>query len=402
MFSNMEIQFVNVNGDKIELPQYQNLIANPNPMQSMNKWLHQFKCQEQIYGNQFMYFNKPSAISAPAAIWNVSPRYMQPILTGKVFDQIEAKDVISGFNYTEIGAVRTFETKDIMYTKMDDLDNPVIGTSPLVSLQFPLSNTKLAYQYRNIIMAEKGAIGILSNKSKDAAGPVPMTPAEKKRIQDEYINRYGIGANQQRVILTEADLDWQPMTYPTKDLLLFEEVDANAMTIIDAFGLNVNIFSSKSATFENVRQGILLCYQDTIVPEAESFTQSISTYLGLPSGVRAAASYEHVAIFKDVNQKNRYAIGNVITAIQNAVQAGFITQDQAINLMATELQIPVDVENSKPVLTALNKLSPLVANNALQSMTVNEVRSIVGLPTVSDGDNLLSASAIQNDPAALL
>jgi hypothetical protein len=192
------------------------------------------------------------------------------------------------------------------------------------------------------------------------------------------------------------------MTYPTKDLLLFEEVDANAMTIIDAFGLNVNIFSSKSATFENVRQGILLCYQDTIVPEAESFTQSISTYLGLPSGVRAAASYEHVAIFKDVNQKNRYAIGNVITAIQNAVQAGFITQDQAINLMATELQIPVDVENSKPVLTALNKLSPLVANNALQSMTVNEVRSIVGLPTVSDGDNLLSASAIQNDPAALL
>ena len=115
--------------------------------------------------------------------------------------------------------VKRITKQTILYTKLDDLDNPIIGKSPLTSLRLPLTNTKLAYDYRNVIMAEKGAIGILSNQSIDAVGNIKISQEDKDKINNQYGSEYGIGAGQKRVILTESNLQWQPMTYPTSCLL---------------------------------------------------------------------------------------------------------------------------------------------------------------------------------------
>jgi len=43
---------------------------------------------------------------------------------------------------------------------------------------------------------------------------------------------------------------------------------------------------------------------------------------------------------------------------------------------------------------AINSLSPLVANNVLSNMTINEKRQLAGLPPIANGDNIAGAEAV--------
>lgn len=390
MFSNMEIKLVDKNGAVQEDIELARLLENPNCMQSQNEFLRQYKIQEQVYGNQFLYKNKPSQLlKYPIALWPISPSYMTPVMSGVVFDQIKKEDVIKNYKYNDGKVRRLYETQSILYSRIPDLDNPLIGMSPIVALKYPLTNTEKAYEYRNVIMAEKGAIGMLSNKSKDSQGAMPLTQKEKEKIEKTYLDTYGIDEGKRRVLLTEASLEWQPMTYPTKDMLLFEEIDANMLTIIDLYGLNVNIFSNKSSTYENVKQGIVGAYQDTIIPEADLFMQSLTEFLQIPSGLRLVASYEHLSIMKENKQKGMAALNSIVMSLDQAVKSGLIAPPQAINILANELGITPDPQTSQEQrINSINRLSPLVANAVLKELSKNETRDIVNGAPVTGGDEV--------------
>lgn len=342
MFANMELKLVDKKTLK-EIPdeEFHKLITNPNPLQSMNDWLRNFKQQEQVYGNQFIYKNKPSAIlKYPATLTNISPRFMRPVLTGKVFDQVKVEDIISGYEYNDMtSGIKTYKSTDVIYSKLNDIDNPIIGMSPLISLRFPLTNTKLSYQYRNVIMGETGAVGILSNQpTKDmGGGSVPLRPEEKKRIQDEYLNRFGVQDGKQRVLLTEANLKWDPMYYPSKEMMLLEEVDANTLTIIDHFGLNKNLFSIGNATYENVKHGLKLCYQDTIQPEADQFAQKLQAELNINPRYKLIASYEHISILKEDEQQKATTFKTIADALAELVASQIISVKEANKIILTQL-----------------------------------------------------------------
>jgi phage portal protein BeeE len=339
MFSNMDIKLMDLkSGKEIESEELQKLLHNPNVLNGQNDFLKEYKVQEQVYGNQFIYKNSPSKVAAyPVALWNVSPRYLRPVLTGKVFDQIRKEDIISGYEYSQEGQTRTFLTSDILFSKIKDLDNPILGRSPIVSIQFPLSNTKLAYEYRNVLMKERGALGFITGDASDSAGAIPMTPERRKEIEDQYVSDYGIGEGQSRVKIMPMAVKWQATTFPTKEMMLFEEVDANLLTIVDHFGLNINIFSSKNATFENVRQSILQCYQDTIIPEADSFTQNLGKFLNIPEGTRLIASFDHLSIMKENKQKGMAAVESIVRSLNQAVASGILQAPQAQRILQNEL-----------------------------------------------------------------
>lgn len=341
LFSNMDLILVDKESkEKIVDKDLNNLLMNPNVMQSFNNWLEEFKIQEQVYGNQFLYKNKPSKLTKyPVALWNISPRYIAPYLTGKVFNQVAINEIISHYVYNQKGVQENYEPDLIMYSKINDLDNPILGCSPIASLQMPLSNIKGAYSYRNVILNEKGAIGILSNKSKDGMGTVPLSQSEKSELERQYSNDYGVGIGQRRVHITNSSLEWSPMTYPTKDLMLFEEIDSDMLTIIDAYGLNVNIFSNKNSTYENVKNGIKLAYQDTIQPEADKFAQALGKFIGIDENKELVASYSHMAILQEDRLSKTQTLQSKVNSLNQLVSMGVLTVAQVTELLASDLDI---------------------------------------------------------------
>lgn len=345
MFSSMRIDLVKEStGEILPMPEaLKKLLDMPNCMQSQNEFLFQFKQQEQLYGNQFIYRNKVSLSDYPLALWNSSARYTTPVMTGKLFDQVSIDGIIKEYKIYRMGEWEVKAASEVLFQRLTDLDNPVIGMCPIDVLQMPITNIKLAYEYRNVVMGEKGAIGILSNESKDKMGSIPMKEGEKTQIEKQYQQGYGIQKDKKKVIITTANVKWQPMTYPTKDMLLFEEVEADFQTICDFYGLSINMFSDKNATYENVKQSLIMCYQDTIKPEADKFLQALSKFINLPAGQCLKANYDHLTIMKEDDYNEAQAFELNCKAIAELVSAAIISPEQARTILKNKFDVDVDI-----------------------------------------------------------
>lgn len=344
MFANMRLVLVDKDGNEVEDPNFQKFIENPNILQTQNEFLKLWSKQVDVYGNLFCYKSQASKLqSYPTSVNLVSPFNISPVLTGKIYDQTELSGIIEKYETRNNLSQKEFPTQDILWVKNADLDDPTIGISPLRSLKFPLSNTKLAYDYLNVISNEKGAIGMISKEnSKDAFGDIPMTPEEKKELEKAFQNSYGLGqsedgSNKMRIQITQSAMKWQPMSYPTKDLLLMEQIDTNFLTIIDHYGLNVNIFSSKAQTYENVIGAIRQCYQDTIFVCADEFTQAFGKFIGLKEGLKLKADYSHLPIFQTDESAKSTDLKTKVETLTQLVSSQIITKEQANTIIKTEL-----------------------------------------------------------------
>ena len=332
MFANGIIKHYNKNGEEIENSPFVNFFDKPNFLQSRNEWLMQLKVQECLYGNAFIYkYNASLLKETPQALWNLSPSRMIVNRTGKLWKQLSVEDVIKNYEFENDSTAKTiFEPLEILHRTMTNPDDPLIGISPLKSLEKEITNINLAMDYRNVIMDKKGAIDILSNSAKDSDGGIPLSKEERQRLERDYSNQYGISQEKSKVIITNSALTWSPMTYPTKDLMLFEEIDNNKRAIIDTYGLNENIFSrSQGATFTNVREGVKLAYQDTIIPEAEDLAKGLSDFLGLSEkGECLEISYEHIQALGEDESEKATVIQNKANAIQSLKATGLYTDEE--------------------------------------------------------------------------
>lgn len=103
----------------------------------------------------------------------------------------------------------------------------------------------------------------------------------------------------------------------------------------------------------------------------------------------------------DELQNSFILFGNMVVkpkqeVILNSIDKVLAYNGVSLDLRFEELQ-PLDAEGdltktdeAEKVITAINSLSPLVANKVLESMTPNEVRALVGLPPEQGGSDITS------------
>lgn len=340
MFSNGVFKYQKIGSDKLDtLPhEIAKLLENPNVLQGQNPFLNQYLRQLIVYGNQFIYKNSASKITTtPQSLINVSPANIKPKLTGKLFDQTTMDGIVSGFEYTENGTVKKFEQTQILWSKISDLDNNLIGYSPLKAMKYPLSNTVAAYQYLNCISTEKGGIGVLSSQSKDAMGALPMTSEEKKELEATYRNENGIEDNQKKIHITTGSVTWSPMSYPTQQLLLREQIEDNFLAILNVLGVNQNLFVN--STYENLKNGLIQTHNDTVVVYADGFTQALSKFIGVPDGYRLVLDYSHLPYLQADRDKEANTFNTVSNGLNSLVTGGIITPAQANTMLTNQFGI---------------------------------------------------------------
>ncbi len=305
-------------------------LKRPNPLQAGNEWIIQQDIQKSVYGNTFIYILKGSQLQpVPSALWNLAPKGITIERTGKIWKQTDINEIITSYTMNLNGQTgsekEVFDPQEILHRNIQDVDDPLVGTSPFHALKMPISNIRAAYGFRNVIMTEKGALGMISNNSKSTAGAIPLTAAERKNLEDQFTQNYGINDKQRSVIMSSASLQWQPMSYPTKDMMLFEEINEDTRTIIDAYGLNEALFSlGKGTTFSNYNEGEKAAYQDTIIPEGQDLAFGLSEKFGLTEkGERLELDFSHVPVLQEDEGEKATIIKTKTDAIASLVASGF-------------------------------------------------------------------------------
>ena len=300
MSTNVPILF-DKQGNVVENHWVNDLINKPNAVQSWSDVVYSMSVQDALYSNVVGYCPLRS-FGIRNLIIALPNNKIQINLSGKKLKQMDRENLIDSFTFTyDDGTTEKIELQDAVYLTTADGMNIVRPISRIDSLRLPLSNIMASYRKRNVLLENLGAIGILSSQSNDMGGAIPMTPEERQKIQKDWYRR-----QKDELIITESNVNWQPMSYPTRDLMLFEELTEDKLAIIDAFGLNYNLFSSeKGATFTNVRDSIRMAYTDTIIPETQQIYDSLMAQWGLKQeGYYLEANFNHLPVLQDdQNQK---------------------------------------------------------------------------------------------------
>lgn len=320
-------------------------LDNPNPLMSGNDFLRQWSENELVFGNNFMSKVYGTFLQDyPSALHNLPPHRVEIKTSGKIFRQTRIEDIILEYRLMLDGNPPhdSYSTDEILHTKIISGVNPIQGESPLIPLYMEIGNIRQAKNFRNVIMSKNGALGMITPKQQTGQGAIPLTAENKQDIERQYAQQYGAGADQVKVMITQGAVEWQAMTYPTKDMMLFEEVSADFRTIIDLYGLNDNLFSrEKASTFTNLQDGLKHAYQVTTIPEAEEKAMSLSKSIGLiERGEFLTLEYDHLPILQKNAKEKAEELNLKANAVQK-LQASTVYTNQEIKDI-----IPFEQQNS--------------------------------------------------------
>ena len=279
------------------------LIDRPNAMQSWGPMVFMVALNKCVTNNALIYAPK----GAMKNVQNMTPiawNNVKIVATKKGLRQTDMKGFIEKFQIpvTQYGNFDDFLPEEVVYLCEPDGINLFATRSKLEALRYPLSNIASAYRKRNVLLENLFALGILSMERQDGVSFVPLDGEAKKKMTADIMAR-----NSGKPVITDKPMKWDPMSFPTKDLMLFEEMTADKVAIIDQYGLNQNMFGSaesKGSTFSNVEMGERQAYNSTIIPDTELMYDEFTKQLGLDKeGMFLKPSFDHISVLKADDNK---------------------------------------------------------------------------------------------------
>jgi hypothetical protein len=281
------------------------LLARPNPLRTWK----QFEAELYIHLKLFSFsialpispfgFNKNVDATS---IWLISPDKLVIKMAKKIFyNQQDVKSMFESISLKLDGELIPLDLDKIFIFRdfVPNQNNVVIPGSRIIPLTMPISNIIGTLESRGELINYAGSQGILTPEM-DSSGPFPIKEEEKKQLQADFRRQYGIKRGQFRYIISPSPAKWQQMGRPTKDLMLFEEIQDDIMRLCDGLNFPYRLLSSdKSASYNDVHEFEKIFYQDTIIPESLDYYEQWNMFFGLdPDKMKLEKDYKHIAVLK--------------------------------------------------------------------------------------------------------
>jgi hypothetical protein len=352
MFSNVKfvIKRTDTEEDEIDTKHSLNkVLANPNKLQTWKQLLYMVYMYKICCGAAFMLpgfgiNKKPSSLSFISFLDfetfdKIINHSSKPYANEDVDNIITHIDFF--FKYTQ--AAR-FKVSDLMWLR-DGNVNAIDDYSRIESLKPQALNIHKALTARGIMMDKKGGIGMISGNQKDSGQSVPLIPKERKRLQKAAGN-YGLGEGKNPIIVTDVPLRYTSFVYPTRELMLFEEIDEDFHVCCDRLGINRELFDGKT-TFSNKKMAETSTYTNTILPAWTDFFTLLNFKLNTHlENIRIDPEFSHVEALQD-NELDKATVEKTKSETYRAeVNAGLISSDEYRQQMGYVVQPKTVVEES--------------------------------------------------------
>lgn len=342
-FSSGILKVVNEKGEEQENDPVNLILKNPNWLQGQKEFMRQTKLWHDIYGNEYLYMYFPVGFRADKslkALYTLPPNLVTPEMDNGsqpyFFYKPDSPPKIV-YKVKEEGDSREYPLDESTVIHIHDnnvnvkkLSGKTIlrGESKIHSLVAPINNIRMAYESRGVILKYRGALGILSNDTKDVAGSIAVGDEERERLQQEYQN-YGGLDGQYQIIISNSNLKWQQMAVSPDKLGLFQETEENFNKILDVFNTPSELFVRvKGATYENRRESEKGFYQNNIIPTANEWASALNNALMYDSSNKIIADYSHLPIFQEDLKIKSDALNSMVNVLSRLLQDKQITVEE--------------------------------------------------------------------------
>ncbi len=318
-------------------PDLARLLVRPNPLQSWGELMIAADVMRQLYGEVFFFAVRPEGFDnlSASALWVLSPAMVTVRHTGKLYRQDAIEDIVVVYELAD-GVAETLPPGQVLHVKDSNVNlqfgrTDLRGASRLRGLGNAIRNIIQAEEAVYSLNRDRGALGILSNESRDAAGPVAVTDEEKTAIQSAMLQRYGLSAGQSKIIVTDAALKWQAMTFSVADLKLFEGIEASVRRLCDAFNYPYELLAiEQGATYANKTEAKRGFYEDFIMPTAAIYAAALTRFFGLDArGDRLEVDFAHIACLKAAESDAAALFARKANALLALYREGIVSREEA-------------------------------------------------------------------------
>lgn len=275
---------------------YQELIDKPNFIQTGYQFKMQNYAQMQAYG--YSVCLKIKAAGIISSIWAL-PNEELDIEWEPGWTPFKRKDILSAIKSIRYAGGEIDKNDVYIFTDSTPCDNGVIlPVSRLKPLKHQIRNLIVNYESRGRLMNKP--MGILTSNFKDNISAMDMDPDDIEKLHQDF-DKYGLSKAQRRFIITSANMDWKPISFPLSDMQMdiFEKND----TITIAEGLDYPPFLlgiSDKGIYNNVSEAQKGLYTSSIIPDGENYVQQlVQCFNADKAGVTYAISFKHLAVLQE-------------------------------------------------------------------------------------------------------
>ena len=203
--------------------------------------------------------------------------------------------------------------------------------SKLVQLNDQINTLNVACDATLNLLRNHGALMMITNRSKDMSGMIPMKPGEKTDFYNDYYEKFGVQGGKNKILFANHDLNAVKISLPISELQLEPTEKRAVRTIAKAFGYDMLLLGfAEGSTFNNMNEAKLSLYENTIIPEAITVWNGMDVLL---KDGNFKAYYDHLEVFQEsenlkLDRKTKY-----IAIADSLYNSGVYTQQQRIDYL---------------------------------------------------------------------
>lgn len=328
--------------------QVNKFLTEPNSLQDFKEFMSQLIAYLLITGDSYLFTPIPDTLSfmdrlkASTNFWVlpadcILPEYPYNV---QMYTNTPKEQLITDYRMISGMGNMVFPTKNVLHFKELNLvfDHWTLkGRSKLQALEYVMSNLVAVYEARNVIYVKRGALGAIVNAKSDSAGTVALTSKEKKNLQDQFNDSYGLEKDKGQYVLSDVPLDFIRFNMSIQELEPFKETLNDAIAIAGLFGVP-SVLVPRDDTMSSINNGSAdaadkSLYLNTVIPLVNHLLSKINSFLGLreaPGSQYIYADFSKIQCLQE-NKKDEATTDNLkaTTAILKYSQ-GLITYNMML------------------------------------------------------------------------
>ena len=324
------------------------LLKQPNPLQSATMFKRLVETNLLLYGFCPIFGLRANKTDIPTTLWCIPPDKFHAKLTGNFLNQTDYNEIVESakiqLGYREI----KLQPEDyfIVFSGRVNIgtNNEMKVSTPVDTLSQTINNWIAQNIARGSIIRDGGPLGMITNDDRSEFGNAAMTQQEQKKLNDAFKESYGLVGKKFSIMVTQAALKWQPMSWNPAQLML----DSTRKTIMEdicfTLGWSYGLFDPSSQYSNNVAGEEKRTYTTVIIPDSEAYTQSLTKFLNQPN-LKYYIDYTSVEALQKDRKQEAETLNTVISGLNAALSNAGITKSEYRVILSEYLDIdPEEVE----------------------------------------------------------
>ena len=340
-FAQFNYELTKKSGRPITESPYLDLLKNPNAIQTNSEFLISAYLNWKVFGNLFVAKLQPAGFTDPeyTKLFVLPSEYTHIVLKKGInpFD-IKTKnksDLVAYYAVVYGGEIiLKLEPNEVLHINEPNLNfnlsdgNWMYGKSDQIALTWPLSNLKAVYEAENVLINNKGPLGIISNDNNYEHGvQMPFNSKQKTDLQAD-IEGYGLKHSKMQWIITNLAMKFTPVSFPVKDLMLGDTYKRAVNILCAASKFPPLLLNLDDTTFNNQKAADKMLYQNALIPNSNEFIEGISKLIGITeNNLVLKSDYSHIAVLQEDEKLSADTDKIVNETCEKNWNAGIITRN---------------------------------------------------------------------------